>query len=497
MSSGPGSPAPAGVRARGWGWRHAGRHAWALHDLDLAVEPGERVLLLGPSGAGKSTLLAALAGVLGGDDEGDSTGILTVDGRDPRSARGAAGLVLQDPDSQVIMSRVGDDVAFGCENLGVPREELWIRVRAALQLVGLAVPLDHPTEALSGGQKQRLALAGALAMRPGLLLLDEPTANIDPVGVFEVRDAVSAVLDRTGATAIIVEHRVEAWLDVVHRVVVLGADGALLADGEPRSVLAERGAELAALGVWVPGHEPRIARRPGPAERPVLLRAGRLSLARVAGRPLEATVRAPLEVVVGAGEVLTLIGPNGSGKTTLALTLGGLLAPVSGEVRAEPPLAAGADPRPIRMRSRELLTRIGSVFQTPEHQFLTATVRAELALGPRTLGLDPAAVGRRVDELLARLGLEQLAEANPFTLSGGQQRRLSVGAVLATRPRVLVLDEPTFGQDAVTWAALVGLLEELRSGGAAVVAATHDPLLAGALGAQEFALTLPDVEVAA
>jgi energy-coupling factor transport system ATP-binding protein len=462
---------------------------WALHDVDLTVDPGERVLLLGPSGSGKSTLLAALAGVLGGDDEGDSSGSLTVDGRDPRAARGTAGLVLPDPDSQVIMARVGDDVAFGCENLGVPRAELWVRVREALDLVGLAIPLDHPTEALSGGQKQRLALAGALAMRPGLLLLDEPTANIDPDGVREVRDAVGAVLERTGSTAVIVEHRVEAWLDVVDRIIVLDAGGGIAADGEPRAVLAAQGASLAAAGVWVPGREPQIARRPGPAERPTLLTAESLTLARVPGHPLPATVTHPLDVRVTAGEALVLTGPNGSGKTTLALTLGGLLGPAAGEVRASDGLSAGAGPRPIRWRSRELLTRIGSVFQAPEHQFLTPTVRDELELGPRALRLADAEVSSRVELLLSRLGLEALAAANPFTLSGGQKRRLSVGAVLATRPRVLVLDEPTFGQDALTWAALVELLEELRSEGTAVVAATHDPRLVEALGANELALT--------
>ncbi|MEO6116502.1 MAG: ATP-binding cassette domain-containing protein [Pseudolysinimonas sp.] len=497
MTTGSDSPTPAahaaGVLARGWGWRHATRRAWALHDIDLAIEPGERVLLLGPSGSGKSTLLAALAGVLGADvdghsDDGDTSGTLTVNGRDPRAARGAAGLVLQDPDAQVIMSRVGDDVAFGCENLGVPRAELWTRVREALDLVGLAVPLEHPTDALSGGQKQRLALAGALAMRPGLLLLDEPTANIDPDGVIEVRDAVRAVLARTGSTAVIVEHRVEAWLDVVDRIVVLGADGGIVADGEPRAVLAAQGAALAAAGVWVPGHEPRITRRAGTDARPTLLTAESLTLARVAGHPLTATVATPLDLHVDAGEVLALTGPNGSGKTTLALTLGGLIAPFAGEVRAEAVLADGADSFPIRWRSRELLTRIGSVFQTPEHQFLAATVRDELAIGPRALRLPPAEVAARVDELLERLGLAALAAANPFTLSGGQQRRLTVGAVLATRPRVLVLDEPTFGQDAVTWSGLVELLDELRSRGTAVVAATHDPLFVSAMGAHELAL---------
>ncbi len=452
------------------------------------MQPGERVLLLGPSGSGKSTLLAALAGVLGGDDEGDSAGELTVAGRDPRSARGSAGLVLQDPDSQVIMSRVGDDVAFGCENLGVPRDELWRRVREALDLVGLAVPLEHPTASLSGGQKQRLALAGALAMRPGLLLLDEPTANIDPDGVVEVRDAVAAVLARTGATAVIVEHRVEAWLDVVDRILVLGADGTLVADGEPRAVLAERGESLAASGVWVPGREPRIARRLGPEDHPGLLNTEALTLARVPGHPIVPTVESPLELHVDGGELLALTGRNGSGKTTLALTLGGLIPAAAGDVIATTALADGADPRPIRWRSRELLTRIGSVFQTPEHQFLAATVRDELAIGPRALRLTAGEVAARVDELLARLGLESLAAANPFTLSGGQQRRLTVGAVLATRPRVLVLDEPTFGQDALTWAALVDLIDEVRSAGTAVVAATHDRRFVEAVGARELTL---------
>jgi len=415
-------------------------------------------------------------------------GLELVDGHDPRAVRGTAGLVLQDPDSQIIMARVGDDVAFGCENLNVPREELWMRVREALELVGLAVPLEHPTDALSGGQKQRLALAGALAMRPGLLLLDEPTANIDPAGVIEVRDAVAAVLARTRSTAVIVEHRVDAWLDVVDRIVVLGADGSIAADGEPGAVLAAHGAELAAAGVWVPGREPRIARLSGPSEQPTLLTADALTLARVAGHPLPATVVDPLALRVDAGEVLALTGPNGSGKTTLALTLGGLIAPSAGEVDADPLLAGGAGPHPIRWRSRELLSRIGSVFQTPEHQFLAATVRDELAIGPRALRLEPGEVNERIDDLLARVGLGTLAAANPFTLSGGQKRRLSVASVLATRPQVLVLDEPTFGQDAVTWAGLVELLEELRSQGTALVAATHDLRFVAALGARELVL---------
>ncbi len=217
------------------------------------------MLLLGASGAGKSTLMHALAGVLGGDDEGDRSGELLVDGRPP--APGRSGLVLQDPDSQVVLARVGDDVAFGCENLGVPRGEIWPRVASALDSVGLGLPLDHPTSSLSGGQKQRLALAGVLAMRPGLLLLDEPTANLDPNGVIEVRDAVARVVADRSVTLIVVEHRVEVWWNVVDRVVVLEPGGGVLADGPPDAVLADRGAALAASGVWVPGFSPEAPER--------------------------------------------------------------------------------------------------------------------------------------------------------------------------------------------------------------------------------------------
>ena len=216
---------PAGVVARGWGWRHNGRLRWAVRNLELRIEPGERVLLLGASGAGKSTLIHALAGVLGDDDDGEHEGQLLVDGAPPRASRGRAGLVLQDPDSQVILSTVGNDVAFGCENLGLERDEIWRRVHESLNAVGLGLPLDHPTSALSGGQKQRLALAGVLAMHPGLLLLDEPTANLDPSGVAEVRDAVQRVLNRTSATLVVIEHRVDVWLPVVDRVIVLSANG--------------------------------------------------------------------------------------------------------------------------------------------------------------------------------------------------------------------------------------------------------------------------------
>lgn len=475
--------APASVTARGWGWRHPGRSRWAVRDIDLTIEAGQRVLLLGASGAGKSTLLHGLAGVLGDQDEGEQAGELTVDGVSPAAARGRSGLVLQDPDTQLVLARVGDEVAFGAENLAVPRADIWPRVRQALEDVGLDVPLNHPTTALSGGQKQRLALAAVLAMQPGLLLLDEPTANLDPAGVQEVRDAVVRVLEQTGATLVVVEHRVDVWADVVDRVVVLNSEGGILADGEPAAVLSHEAtrARLIEAGVWVPGYRPQtpaVNSEPGMD----LLRASGLSVARTKRGH---AVLDGVDLTLRRGEAVSVLGPNGAGKSTLALTLAGLLRPRSGVLAALEPLARGAGAGPYEWKSAELVSRIGTVFQEPEHQFLTHSVREELEFGPRKVAkLAEEEVQRRVDPIAERLRLTGLLKANPFTLSGGEKRRLSVATMLATNPDILILDEPTFGQDANTWAELVALLAELIQGGTCVVSVTHDGEYTAALGSR-------------
>jgi len=193
----------------------------------------------------------------------------------------------------------------------------------------------------------------------------------------------------------------------------------------------------------------------------------------------------PVDLDLRWGERLAVTGPNGAGKSTLAMTLAGLIEPAAGTLEAMPPLAGGLGPHPARWRSRELLTRIGMVFQEPEHQLLTARVRDELAVGPRALRLDDAAVAARVDPLLDRLRLRRLAAVNPFTLSGGEKRRLTVAAALATRPRMLVLDEPTYGQDARTWRELADLIDEVRDAGTALVLVTHDRDLVDALADDE------------
>lgn len=508
---------PAGILARGWGWRHAGRRRWAVADLDLRIDPGERVLLLGASGSGKSTLLRGLSGVLGDAEDGESAGELIVDGEAAADARGRVGLVLQDPDAQVILARVGDDVAFGCENLGVPRAEIWPRVHAALDAVGLDAPLDRSTGALSGGQKQRLALAGIVAMQPGLILLDEPTANLDPDGVIEVRDAVLRAREATGATLLVVEHRVDIWAAHVDRVVVLADGGGVLADGAPHAVFGAHAQTLTEVGVWVPGVVPTIERGSGLADvlgdrapEGALLAGHDLAVGRRRFGERDAAVAiSGVEIELQAGRARAITGPNGVGKSTLALTLAGLLEPVAGAVIAAESLRRGGEgvavpsagpPRPRRRgiargqrgahepgpdprtwTSRQLLTRICTVFQDPEHQLLARSVRAELEIGPRALGLTDDEVAARVEPLLERLRLLRLQNVNPFTLSGGEKRRLTVASALATRPRLLVLDEPTYGQDARTWRELAGLIAAVRDAGTGVAFVTHDLALVDAL----------------
>lgn len=503
----------AEVLARGYGWRHGGRKDPVLNGLNLRIPAGQRVLLLGASGSGKSTLLAAIAGVLG-DEDGDQQGSITVGGVAPENCRGRVGMVLQDPDSQVIAQQVGDDVVFGCENLGVSREEMWQRAAHAIDVVGLDLPLEHPTRALSGGQKQRLALAGVIAMRPGVIVLDEPTANLDPVGVQEVRRAVLRAVEDTGATLIVVEHRTEIWKDAVDRVIVLGSEGTIVADDAPDLVLMNHAERLAEMGVWVPGVPVDV--KPITEDRVSTssvgeLRPSRGSVAKQSDATLLTTdglaigwdpdtppVCSDLNLQLQQGSTV-LTGPNGAGKSTLALTLGGLLAPRGGEVDASGLMeivgkrwrggvGKKKHPHPHTWRSKQLIRHIGYVFQDPEHQFAARSVREELLVGPRVTGMDPAEAEAHADELLEAVGLTRLGPANPYTLSGGEKRRLSVISMLTTRPGLLILDEPTFGQDRRTFSALVQLLQGLAEDGVSLLSISHDATYAQLMGEHEWRL---------
>ncbi len=539
------TPRGARIELNNFSWHHPGRPEPVINGLNLTINPGEKVLLLGTSGAGKSTLLHAIAGVLHDDDGLSAGGTITLNGQDPVEARGTAGMMQQDPESSIVMATVGNDVAFGPENLRVPREEIWGRVTEALTAVGLShLPLDHPSSALSGGQKQRLGLAGILSMHPGAMILDEPTANLDPAGVREVRDSILAAAEATGATLLVVEHRVSIWAPYMDRIIVLGAGGTITHDGAPGTVLAEARRDLIDAGVWVPDYVPRapqnaIGEAAGgdTAIGEVLLRAENLSITRAQPTPKQRRARrrtikrlgntpAPVPVdlpvlrgginlTLRAGEHLSVLGPNGAGKSTLALTLAGLLTAPDGTLAATDTLRNydgnhGGNHGGERAHwdvptwtPAQMLSRIGYVFQEPEYQFIRGTVREELELGPRRLAaltrepLNEDDLAARTNELATHLRLNHLLDANPFTLSGGEKRRLSVASALATAPKILILDEPTFGQDARTWAELVDLIRELLAGGTAVISITHDEDYTAALGGNHItlpALTTPGKE---
>ncbi|WP_279790711.1 ABC transporter ATP-binding protein [Rothia sp. RSM292] len=535
------TPRGARIELNNFSWHHPGRPEPVISGLNLTINPGEKVLLLGTSGAGKSTLLHAIAGVLHDDDGESAGGTITINGKEPGEARGTAGMMQQDPESSIVMATVGNDVAFGPENLRVPREEIWGRVTEALTAVGLnTLPLDHPSSALSGGQKQRLGLAGILSMHPGAMILDEPTANLDPAGVREVRDSILSAAEATGATLLVVEHRVSIWAPHMDRIIVLGAGGTITHDGAPDTVLTEARQDLIDAGVWVPNYVPRAPQtgsdnQSGEAVTgEALLRAENLSITRAQPTPKQRRARrrtikhlgdtpapAPIDLPVlrsginltlHAGEHLSVLGPNGAGKSTLALTLAGLLTAPDGTLTATDALC-NHDGDGERENSAhwdiptwtpaQMLSRIGYVFQEPEYQFIRGTVREELELGPRRLAaltrepLNEDDLAARTNELATRLRLTHLLDANPFTLSGGEKRRLSVASALATAPRILILDEPTFGQDARTWAELVDLIRELLAGGTAVISITHDEDYTAALGGNHItlpALTTPGKE---
>lgn len=563
------SPSPsdsATLRFDHWGYRHSSRRHFAVRGLDMTIEAGQRVLLLGASGIGKSTILEGAAGLLGGDEAdmeagdgsvvepdagadaqdgvptwvdaegGTSEGRILVDGVPVQRARGRVGLVLQDPDAQVIFERLGDNVAFGPENMNIERDEIWRRVAHSLSAVGLGgLQLHRPTLHLSGGQMQRLSLAGALAMQPGVLLLDEPTANLDPDGVQQIVGAVGDVLDAQRCTMMLVEHRAEPWIDLIDRVIVLGLEGGtaseeshgedseessieqsqassesqgsahpifrrtvIVADGTPDEVFRDDSIDFAGLGIWVPERyrrpqdnitrihsvdEPSYSPETGNGD-PLLSTQG-LAIGRGG-----AAIASDINLAFRPGQITALVGANGAGKSTLSLTLAGLLEPVGGQVVASRFLRGDADhDAPKDWRSTELASRISYVFQNPEHQFARGSVLDEVMLGPLRTGADETSAKTIAMRLLERFGLRQYAAVNPYTLSGGEKRRLTVAASLAAAPRVLILDEPTFGQDRRTWMQIVTLIHGLRGDGVSIIVVTHDRELVTALGARIVELT--------
>jgi energy-coupling factor transport system ATP-binding protein len=379
-------------------------------------------------------------------------------------------MVFQDPESQLVMERVEDDVAFGLENRGWSPAAMRERVPAVIADAGLAGQERRRSNRLSGGQQQRLALAGVLAPRPGCLVLDEPTANLDPDGAATLFDRLRALREDRSATLILIEHHVEAAWPLADLVLALDRDGSVIDVAAPDVVLARSGERMAAAGTWLPGDGvSRSVRLPAiePGWRAVAVDARDVGF----GYERTAPVLHGVDLTVGVGERLALVGANGSGKSTLGRLLVGLLRPDRGTVSLFGDDAAGpGGDDPSRLPAAVLARRAGYVFQDPESGFLTNRVVDEVMLG---LSDAERAAAPALMERLA-LPLDTFGERSPYRLSGGEARRLSLACTLVRAPGLLVLDEPTFGQDRLGYEALLRILDEHVDRGAALVAATHD-----------------------
>ncbi len=496
-------------------FRYAGRKRPCLRDVSCAIAPGETVLILGPSGCGKSTLAQCLNGLIPHVIEGELSGAVRIAGRDTRDSPLATttrevGLLFQDPDTQFCMLRVDDEIAFGLENLGVPRSAMAGRIAAALQQAGLDCPLSTRITALSGGNKQRLAIACVLALEPRVLIFDEPTSHLDPWSAQRVATMIAQLKAQGDHTVILIEHRLDHLMDLVDRVLLFGPAGTILADGTPRQVLQEQADVLDELGIWIP-QVSELARtlqsrgltiNPYPltladatvALRPLIERGrnewgpgrdcGRSSMAATAvcGPPPTPAVAISglsyryehgpdvlhdIRLGIPAGDFVAIVGPNGAGKSTLAQHIAGILRPPRGTL-----FLGGRDIRDLR--PAQIAAYAGYVFQNPEHQFVTGSVFDELAFGLRLRKLPEPEIRQKVEAMLGDFGLLPLQAANPFRLSHGEKRRLSVATMLILGQELLVLDEPTIGQDRRNAVLLLAICEELHRAGKTIVMITHD-----------------------
>jgi energy-coupling factor transport system ATP-binding protein len=467
----------------------------ALDDISLDIGEGEFTLVSGPSGSGKSTLLRVLNGLVPHFTGGSISGSTTVSGHDPIAEGPEAlsrlvGFVFQDPESQFVVDRVEDEVAFALENAAVPPTEMRLRVEEVLHLLDLTAVRDRPLDTLSGGEKQRVAIATALAFRPRILALDEPTSQLDPQAAGDVLQALVRLNQDLGLTVVIAEHRLERILPYVDRMIHLSESGNRVVTGPPRRVLQQMDltpplVTLAKELGWEPlpltvkeGRQMAAASRVEASSSQTRIPSGATAVPTAAHREPRIAlhnlrfayngtpVLRDIDVEIEPGELVALMGRNGSGKTTLLRCIVGLLMPERGEIEMEGTSIIGR-------ATADICQNVGYLPQDPRDLLFSDTVLDEFRMTLRNHGLldnPPLAPS----ELLERLELAEVTHRYPRDLSAGQRQRAALGAVTVTRPGVLLLDEPTRGLDYPAKRKLVQLLREWQDQGTSILLVTHD-----------------------
>jgi energy-coupling factor transport system ATP-binding protein len=488
----------------------------SLENVSFTIEQGEFILILGRSGSGKSTLALNLVGIypdyFGGRNQGKiminhpERGLINRRELEPGERFQLVNMLFQNPEDQIVTLSVEEEVAFALENYLMPPAEIHPKIDRALDLVGLKGFRERSTLKLSGGEKQRVALAAMLAMEPKVLILDEPTSNLDPVGTEEVLATIDRIREHVDLTLLVIEHEVDAVFDRADRILLVD-EKTVHGPHDPRTFLDRHGLSVRdELGLWIPqavevALELRaagvpVARVPLNGDELVETLRSTGTLVNANGPHTGATNPAVPELTVpetdpvidvrdlqfsyGDGPVLkdvhlkayrsqllAIVGQNGSGKSTLAQLFNGILTPTSGQILVE-----GKPTTDYKFA--HLVKKVAYIFQVPEKQFIRTTVFDEIAHGLRALKLTDQEVEERVVSFLERLRLLEDRDRSPYVLSHGQKRRLSVACMVAARPDVIVLDEPTFGQDYQQAQRLMQLLRNLADDGAAVVFITHD-----------------------
>jgi energy-coupling factor transport system ATP-binding protein len=461
--------------------RYETRDAPAFQGVNFSVEPGQIVLIAGTSGSGKTTLLRCINGLIPRSYQAEVKGHVLLNEQDPTAMSLAeisqiVGTVLQDPERQILGAFVRNEVAFGLENLGVPRQEIISRIETTLSHLGIGQLKDRQTFSLSGGEKQKVALAGVMIMHPDILALDEPLANLDPASAKEALTLIRRLADG-GKSVLIIEHRVEDVLNIQPDLALLLEDGSVNYQGPAKGLLHKANYRAVKLPAKVIIERAREARDQISYERtahavvdaPALVSFEQVSFSYPSGPQ----VLDDINFDIRQGDVIALLGPNGAGKTTLVKHAIGLLRPSNGQV-----LLNGEDSKDMTIA--EMAHTIGYVFQSPSHMLFAPKVRDELAFGPKNMAHSDHEIDVNTERALAVVNLTEEIDRAPLALSFGQQKRVTIAAVLTMRSSILVMDEPTAGQDFANYMSFMDSVVGLRADDgqtysfSAIVFITHD-----------------------